>query len=730
MSTVGKLSREEFRRQKDLDAARKAGTAAPEIDVATGKALNPHMPQFMAQAPWYLDTVGGGPSLQHQKKPVVPGQVTKVGLDEWYQRGGPGGSSSSSSKPLATKFRKGACENCGAITHKTRDCLERPRKKGAKWTGRQIAPDELNTQEISGLDKDWDAKRDRWNGYDPAMHRKVVEDYEAIEEARRKMREEEIDKQTSAPAKKEGEGEEEQATGVDGTLSAAKKLAKKGKAAKTKGKEKAEGGEGAAADDDFSSESSADEDEDKYAERAQAVGQKIDTDKRISVRNLRIREDRAKYLYNLNPDSAYYDPKTRSMREAPDASTRPEDAQYAGDNFARASGDTAAMQKLQLFAWQAESRGNDVHLQANPTVNELQYKQFQQAKEKLRDQNRSSILERYGGAEHFDSVPRELREGQTENYVEYSRTGQVVKGQERAKQRSKYEEDALDQNHLAVWGSWYDLKTGQWGYGCCHNTVKGSYCTGKAGIEASQASNVLATAMGSKSVESGSSSEKKMEAIEDKPPASKSSEEKKRRPRSASVDSRSSFSSGSSYSSRSRSRSPPPKRRSGKRSRSASYSDSYSSASEAEDRHKDSSSRRRRRRSSRYSDSEDDSDRDGDRRKSKSRRTAEGFTSRKDMGEGDVSARLDRKKLKEALKAEEKRLAAKAGKGAEGDDAAGKPDWLKEAEEVNKRGGGKRAYNSLKADDATVSEEQLEAYRMKKQVFDDPMANYQDPDAE
>ena len=52
--------------------------------------------------------------------------------------------------------------------------------------------------------------------------------------------------------------------------------------------------------------------------------------------------------------------------------------------------------------------------------------------------------------------------------------------------KSKYEEDVYINNHTSVWGSWW--KDHQWGYKCCKQTIKNSYCTGLAGIEAAEAS--------------------------------------------------------------------------------------------------------------------------------------------------------------------------------------------------------------------------------------------------
>lgn len=45
--------------------------------------------------------------------------------------------------------------------------------------------------------------------------------------------------------------------------------------------------------------------------------------------------------------------------------------------------------------------------------------------------------------------------------------------------RSRYEEDMHIGNHTSVWGSWWS--DGTWGYACCHQCIKNSYCTGAAG---------------------------------------------------------------------------------------------------------------------------------------------------------------------------------------------------------------------------------------------------------
>ena len=47
------------------------------------------------------------------------------------------------------------------------------------------------------------------------------------------------------------------------------------------------------------------------------------------IQSLRVREDTAKYLRNLDTDSAFYDQKTRSMRANPTPWLAPEESTWA-----------------------------------------------------------------------------------------------------------------------------------------------------------------------------------------------------------------------------------------------------------------------------------------------------------------------------------------------------------------------------------------------------------------
>lgn len=434
-ASVAFKSREDHRKQMELEEARKAGLAPAEVD-EDGKEINPHIPQYMSSAPWYLNA--DRPSLKHQKKWKSDPNYTK----SWYDRG--------AKIYQADKFRKGACENCGAMTHNAKSCVERPRRIGAKWTNKHIAPDE----KIETFELDYDGKRDRWNGYDAATYARVIERYEARDEARKKyLKEQQLKKLEEKNNNQEDEAGDE---------------------------------------DEVDDEDALKVDEAKVDESKQMDFAKVEKRVRTTgggstgtVRNLRIREDTAKYLLNLDVNSAHYDPKTRSMREDPLPDMDPNEKFYSGDNQNRVSGQALEFKQLSIHSWEAFDKGQDIHMQAAPSQAELLYKNYKVIKDKLKSQTKSTVLEKYGNAATEEEIPRELLLGQSERQVEYDRAGRIINGQEVAVPRSKYEEDAFSNNHTSVWGSWW--KDHQWGYKCCKQIIRNSYCTGAAGIEAAEA---------------------------------------------------------------------------------------------------------------------------------------------------------------------------------------------------------------------------------------------------
>lgn len=389
-------------------------------DTPKSNDRNEYIPSFIAKKPFYIDdsTVSSDADYLLHQRLQNDSQKEKDSLAaaQWYERGSKKG-------PAATKYRKGACENCGSMSHKEKDCLQRKRKKGARWTGKDIQADEV----VGKVELGWDAKRDRWNGFDASEYREVIEDYEAVEAIRRQA------------AKKEN-GEEEDEEG--------------------------------------------DEDGDKY-EAETDMGRKQAT----STRNLRLREDTAKYLVNLDLESTKYDPKTRRMLENKGGDPNSLDAD---DGFAgKQSGDAGEFEKASTYAWETQERGDKdkIHIQANPT--EAQLKRKRKAEEDIQkaEAKKKMLAEKYGVQDTSTSnkTAQLAATGITSNerYVEYDERGRI-KGEAEKKEKSMYPEDVYINNHTSVFGSWW--KEGQWGYQCCHSVVKNSFCTGEEGKRAHEES--------------------------------------------------------------------------------------------------------------------------------------------------------------------------------------------------------------------------------------------------
>eukprot|EP01096_Ripella_sp_DP13-Kostka_P007684 TRINITY_DN2817_c0_g1_i1.p1 TRINITY_DN2817_c0_g1~~TRINITY_DN2817_c0_g1_i1.p1 ORF type:complete len:597 (+),score=309.63 TRINITY_DN2817_c0_g1_i1:38-1792(+) len=471
-TSTTRLSREEYKKQKELEEARKAGTAPAALD-EEGNEINPHIPQYISQVPWYVDD-SKNPSLKHQRMDKDPTETTKK-IDSPYLRGARGA--------RAQKYEKGACKNCGSRTHKEKDCLERARKIGAKYDSRQIAHDDVIVDE-SQIKFDWSSKHDRWSGYDPSSYQAVVDHHLKVEEERKKQKAQaKILNAAKAAEKEKAAAAAALAGGVDTPLSPSASKAAVPSASSADGAAETE----KAADPlsgiiDSDSDSEEDEDGVKLMGDESMVGQKMDSRTRTTIRVLRIREDTAKYLLNLDVNSAHYDPKTRSMRDNPTPHKNIEDISFAGENFVRRTGEYHQLWDREKFATQAAENGQEINLHSAPSLTEIAERNFKQKQNAQKELEKKAIIERYGAQEHSKNIPRAILLGQTEVEVEYTPEGTLKNSNLSSIPRSRWEEDVHPHNHTSVWGSYWE--NNRWGYKCCYQTVKNSICTGSIGVNA------------------------------------------------------------------------------------------------------------------------------------------------------------------------------------------------------------------------------------------------------
>ena len=395
------------RRPEPASAANAANAAGGSGAGAARKEDNIYIPSYISKQPFYVSGLDDeDDSLQHQRRAAAHEDENFT-----FERGG------KKTGAARTKWVKGSCENCGAMGHKKKACLERPRKVGAKFTGKDIQADRT----VRDVKLGYEAKRDVWAAYDTAQYQEVVDEYNLVEEARRKIQGQLGDD------KKEGEDVYEEGF--------------------------------------------------KYAEESE-----LGKDKTVK-QSMRLREDTAKYLLNLDSDSAKYNPKKRALVDA--GAIGDKSAQlFAEESYLRASGEAAEFEQAQRYAWEAQERTGDtaLHLQANPTAGEFLRKKENEERESKRRKRAEILAAQYG---EQPTVPDALRTAITESeaFVEYDEAG-LIKGAPKQAAKSKYPEDVLTNNHTSVWGSWWS--NFQWGYACCHSFVKNSYCTGDTGRKAIQ----------------------------------------------------------------------------------------------------------------------------------------------------------------------------------------------------------------------------------------------------
>ncbi|KAJ1608467.1 putative step II splicing factor SLU7 [Cryptosporidium canis] len=380
---------------------------------ASEDALNPHIPQFIARAPWYVTQ--NESSLEHQRLTI---KNTSGDLDTGIKRG--------VLNETHYKYRKGACTNCGSMTHQARDCLERPRKVGAKWSNLDICPDEIipDVKKTNNLDE----KRDRWKGFVPEDYRPIVEQFEAVEELAKKKRAEKVEELLSK--------------NIDSKTAESEKLDQE-------------------------------KDELKLGDFDETTFGISSDNTRTNVRNLRIREDTAKYLRNLDLNSAFYDPKSRSMREDPFQKSSNIGNIYRGDNAIRNSGDVSKILLMEAFAYNMHKKGESIHLQALPTRSEMLYKSSISNKDNGNLKQLEELSKRYEG-NNKSAIPKlDLSERPTTigdlSVLNTKATKKYVS--------SIYVEDEYISNHTQVWGSYYDKETQKWGFRCCKQTCRFSKCT-------------------------------------------------------------------------------------------------------------------------------------------------------------------------------------------------------------------------------------------------------------
>ena len=386
---------------------------------------NSHMPQFLVKAPWYINQNSESSNLTHQKKVGINDK--KVPISNSTKR--------YLSKEPVYKYRKGACENCGAITHKTKECCERPRRRGAKFTNSNFKPDEF----IEEISYDFEGKRDRWNGYEPKMEKRRFYEFEKYQELRKKKRLEKILNNLNESEKKKLLKDED--LEVDLSSDEENNIPDSFKEFIMK----------IANEDNNEFEDDVkkyfEEYKNKNLEDLPSKFSDIPKDILIKIsksKSLRIGEDISKYLLTLAENSEYYNKKnTYSLHK--DNFYNLQNIKNNINNSINNTGDAGKLIELEKMIENANRKNPNLGLNniAMPSQAELYCKYALNKQQNFKNNELQKVLNKYGGDNYFQ-MPISIKE------VEDYDKNEFIKIQKEIKENDQSKKIEAEKNYLGI----------------------------------------------------------------------------------------------------------------------------------------------------------------------------------------------------------------------------------------------------------------------------------------
>lgn len=147
-----------------------------------GKKENIHIPRYIKNQPWFYKDASTTKDEGEEDDYLIHHRQSKKGgdldIDNNSEPKVGSGIKDEFETVTFTQKRKGTyaqCLNCGSANHNRKDCLERPKKSHKTGTKEEAI---ISVRKDSHAQLNWDARKDRWYGYSGKEYDNVIKSWQ------------------------------------------------------------------------------------------------------------------------------------------------------------------------------------------------------------------------------------------------------------------------------------------------------------------------------------------------------------------------------------------------------------------------------------------------------------------------------------------------------------------------------------------------------------------------